>query len=117
MDFLNDKKTYLASDSNRGGGEDGDDHNPWDRDRELAKIFKRALLAHISAPKDKENAQILQSMATLLQERLSSVGNNVRLTAPQLRILAEAVNKLPSPADRIDPGKLAMRFRNMDLTL
>lgn len=116
MDFKRDKRTFLAPDMPRGGGDDPD-FDPMRYDKELASIFKRALLANIPAPKNQDDSKILVDMAILLQERLSSVGNNLSLIAPELRELASAVQKLPNAEDRVNPHKLAMRFRNFDLSL
>lgn len=115
MNFTQDRRNFFIPDAPRGGGDD--DYKPWHSDRELAHIFKNALLANIPKPKKSEDAQVLHDMASLLQQRLSSVGYNLQLIAPELRKLAETVNKIPCAADRINPITLAMRFRNMDLTL
>lgn len=116
MNFIKDKRTFFAPDMPRGGGDDPD-FDPMRYDRELAIVFKRALLANMPSPKNTENAKILSDMAKLLEERICSVGNNLSLIAPELRGLASAVQKLPNPEDRTNPHKLAMRFRNFDLSL
>lgn len=108
------RPVYFRPDSPSNGG-GGGNFDPWEYDRDLAKIFKLALKKNIPELGTQEDQNTLINLAEKMQERLQVVGSTLDLLAPELRDLASEFIKLPTIHARTNPRMLSMRYRNIDL--
>ena len=113
--FLQDKRTFFMKDEGYGSGRDGGD--PFERDEQLADIFKRTLSLSITRKMSTPNPFGIAEIVEDIIERAQHAGPSLILMAQSLRPIAKTLLSIPSPSDRINPIVLEHHFKDFDLSI
>lgn len=112
--IFEEKRTYFRAEEGSGGwgGED-----PFERDEQLADIFKRTLTLAIARRMSTPNPFGIAEMVGEIIERANQAGPALILMAQSLRPIAKTLLNIPSPSDRVNLGKLETVFKDFDLSV
>ncbi|MFP4313965.1 MAG: hypothetical protein ACLFR0_06535 [Alphaproteobacteria bacterium] len=115
-DQINTKPVFFIANEGRNGGNGGGD-DPFDRDEELAMIFKKTLNLAIIRKMSTPNPFGIGDIVEDIVERANNAGPSLILMANSLRPIAKTLINIPSPSDRVNLGRLEMEFKDFDLSV